>query len=122
MKQRGYYDLKTDEGVQTLHFSANCWYNVLEDTGMQADVFGNKLQELFNAKVPDTLKILNHLTDLAYAAAKAYDQEQGNKIEYNRFKVRDWMASLKEEDSNAFALAMTGASEVPDKKGKQKRK
>ena len=118
MKQRGYYDLKTEDGVQTLHFSANCWYNVLEDTGMEADVFGKALQDEFDAKKQDTLKILNLLTDLAFAAAKAYDQEQGNEIEYNRFKVRDWMAGLKETDSEAFVHAMTGSSEIPAKKGK----
>ena len=113
-KQRGYYELKTEEGSQWLHFSANCWYNLLEDTGMEADVFGNKLQSEFDKKKPDTLKALNLLTDLAFAAAKAYDQEQDNEITYNRFKVRDWMAGLKETDSAAFIMAMTGASEIPN--------
>ena len=115
MTQRGYYTLKSG---QKLHFSANCWYNLLEDTGMQADEFGKKLQAEFDKDVPDTLTTLNLLTDLAFAAAKAYDQEEGNAITYTRFKVRDWMAQLKKEDSAAFVRAMTGSTEVPQQMGK----
>ena len=109
MTQRGYYTLPNG---QKLHFSANCWYNLLEDTGMQADKFGNKLQAEFDKSNPDILKTLNLLTDLAFAAAKAYNQEEGIDINFTRFKIRDVMAQLKEEDSVAFVKAMTGAGEV----------
>ena len=110
MTQRGYYTLPAG---QKLHFSANCWYNLLDDTGMEADEFGTKLQAEFDKKKQDTLKILNLLTDLAFAAAKAYDQEEGNEITYTRYKIRDLMAQLKEEDSADFVKAMTGATDVP---------
>ena len=110
MKQRGYYTLPSG---QKLHFSANCWYNLLEDTGMQSDEFGDKLQAEFNKKKQDVLKTLNLLTDLAFAAAKAHNQEEGIDINFNRFQIRDQMAQLKESDSEAFVKAMTGASEVP---------
>lgn len=121
LQQRGYFDLTTEDGTQVLHFSANCWYNLLEDTGKQADTFGKELQDEFAKDAPDTLTVLNLLTDLAFSAAKAYDQEEGNEITYTRYKVRDWMAKLKEGDSAAFVAAMTGAIQVPDM-GKKKPK
>ena len=119
MTQRGKYDLRTDKGTQTLHFSANCWYNLLEDTGKQSDEFSVELGTAFSEEPIDTLKVLNLLTDLAFAAAKAYDQEEGNDITYTRFKVRDWMAGLKEADSEHFVKAMTGSNDIPIVKGKK---
>ena len=120
MKQRGYYTL---ESGQKLHFSANCWYNLLEDTGMQADEFGTKLQAEFDKEDPNTLDSLNLITDIAFAAAKAYDQEEGNEITYNRFKIRAWMTeTMKDEASGAeFMQAMMGAQDIPEQKGKKKR-
>lgn len=115
MTQRGYYTLKSG---QKLHFSANAWFNLLEDTGMQADEFGKKLQAEFDKDEPDTLITLNLLTDLVFAAAKAYDQEEGNEIKYTFFKVRDWVAQLTEEDSAGLLQAMTGSTELPAAVGK----
>ena len=113
MKQRGYFELPTEKGVQLLHFSANAWYNLLEDTGKQVDQFGRELDKEYSKKKQDVLKILNLLTDLAYAAAKAHDQEAGNDIAYNRFNVRTWMANLTAEDSEAFVAAMLNANTPP---------
>ena len=115
---RGYYEL---ENGQELHFSANCWYNLLEDTGMQADDFGKRLQEEFDKEEQDMLAVLNLVTDIAYAAAKAFDQEEGNEITYNRFNIRDWMTkTMKDEKSGAdFMRAMAGSSEVSQDLGKK---
>ena len=117
--QRGYFDLPIEEGTKTIHFSTNCWFNLLEDTGLELDVFGEKLQTLFNDPTKNMLGIINCITDLAWAAAKAYDQEEDNKIDYNRFKVRSWITNLSEEDTTAFMKAMMHSVSTPKTEGKQ---
>ena len=112
-KQRGYFALTTPNGTQLLHFSANCWYNLLEDTGMQAGEFSAKLGEEFSKDKADELVTLNLLTDIAFAAAKAHDQENNIDIIYNRFNVRNWMSHLKAEEGKAFWEAMTHSSVAP---------
>ena len=109
-KQNGYYKLPSG---QYLHFSTNCWFNLLEDTGKQVDQFGLELQAEFDKDKVDVLKVVNLLTDLAFAAAKAHDQEEGIEISYNRFKVRDWVSQLKDTDSEEFMAAMTASIQVP---------
>ena len=114
--QRGYFTLPTPEGTKTLHFSTNCWYNLLEDTGMQLDAFGNNLDAQLKDPEANMLNIVNSITDLAYAAAKAYDQEESNEIEYNRFKVRTWISNLSAEQSEEFMRAMMSSIQAPGKK------
>ena len=110
MTQRGYFDLPTTgKEVQTLHFSSNCWYNLLEDTGKELDVFGKDLQDAFASENPNNLQLLDLLTDLAYAAAKAYDQEEGNEMAYNRFKIRHWVNNMDETTILEFANVMSGS-------------
>ena len=118
MNNRGRFTL---ESGQQLHFSANAWYNLLEDTGMQADEFGVKLEKALKKKKPDLLESLNLVTDIAWAAAKAYDQEEGNEITYNRFKIRHLMTeTMKDEAKGAqFYQALIGAQETPDQLGKK---
>ena len=112
-KQLGYFKLPTDNGTQMLHFSVNAWFNLKEDTGMEFVEVGTKILALHEENVKD-LEVLNLLTDVAYAAAKAYDQEEGNEIKYNRYNVRAWMGALGVNDSLDFWNSMVGSTVVPE--------
>ncbi len=103
--QQGYYKLK---GVNKwLHFSMNCWVNLKQDSGKDIGTFGKEYDDA------DTIGKFMILTEVAYAAAKAYDQEEGNDIDYNIFKVRTWMEALKEDDAKDFMLAMSHSINLP---------
>ena len=117
-KHRGYYDLKTVDGTKTLHFAANCWLNLLEDTKMEFDVFTKNFMKAEEEK--DILGVVNYMTDVIFAAAKAYDQEKGNEVDYNWFNVRNWVGALGEAEGAAITETITSSVEIPkeEKKGK----
>lgn len=107
-KQRGYYKLKTAN--KWGHFSMNCWINLKQDSGRD---IGTLAADYDNQD--ETGQFL-YLADIMYAALKAYDQEEDNEIDYNVFKVRNWMSTLKEEDSKEFMDAMMHSINTPGKK------
>ena len=80
----GYYTLKVDGKDRTLHFSMNTWYNLKENTGKDLAEYGIILE-----KGEDIEKAFA-LAEIIFAAAKAYDQEEGNDIDYNIYKIRGW--------------------------------
>ena len=116
--QRCYFDLPIEEGTKTIHFSTNCWFNLLEDTGLELDEFGENLKTYFKDTKKNLPRIVNALTDLAFAAAKAYDQEEDNKIDYNRFKVRTWVSKMDEKTTTEFLKVMMSSVETPKTEGK----
>ena len=118
MKQRGYFKLPTETGTIDLHFSANCWFNLQEYTGMTISEFGKALEAEYAKDSQNTLKILDMLTDLAYAAAKANSQERNEDVTYNRFNIRTWMANLDGNRAAEFIAAMQYANHIPHKEGK----
>ncbi len=81
----GYYKLPND---QYLHFSMNTWYNLKESTGKDITDYGVALE-----KGTDVEKAFA-LAEIIFAAAKAYDQEEGNDIDYNIYKVRSWFGDV----------------------------
>ena len=130
MTRRGYFNLTTEEGVQTLHFSANAWYNLLDETDLQLNEFGNKLADKYqelakwvdkgNIKKQSKVEreIADLLTELAYAAALAHDQEEGIEPTYNKFKVRSWITSLSDAEAAQFGMAMSDSVKALSKQGK----
>ena len=112
MKHRGQYALP---GGQKVKFSANCWFNLLEETGLQFDEFAKKLEDEYKKDSPNEIEVAKLLTELGYAAAKAYDQENGIEISYNKFNVREWMLSMDAESASGFLSAMTDSVHVPSK-------
>ena len=115
-KHRGYYDLKTVDGTKTLHFAANCWLNLLEDTKMEFDVFTKNFMKAEEEK--DILGVVNYMTDVIFAAAKAYDQEKGNEVDYNWFNVRNWVGALGEAEGAAITETITSSGNIHKEKGK----
>ena len=111
----GYYQLPNK---QWLHFSTNCWFNLQQNTGKDVLTWNKEYTE-FNKK-DDILGQYNLLAELAFAAARAYDQEEGNEIKYNFFKVRSWMDTLNGQHAMDFFNAMSWNLGLPKEPGKQK--
>ena len=97
-KKRGYYTLQLGGKNRTLHFSMNFWANFTEGLNIPLD----KIGEVFN----DGLSIAD-IRLLIYSALLAYDQENGNDIEYNEFSVGAWLEEVTAENINEMIEALT---------------
>ena len=97
-KKRGYYTLELGGKNRTLHFSMNFWANFTEGLNIPLD----KIGEVFN----DGLSI-SDIRLLIYSALLAYDQENGNDIEYNEFSVGAWLEEVTAENINEMIEALT---------------
>ena len=75
-KRRGYYTTKLGGRNATLHFSMNFWANFTEIMNVPLD----KIGDLFSGGVS-----ISAIRALVYSAMLAFDQEEGNEIDYNQF-------------------------------------
>lgn len=96
-RERGYYTLKLGGQNRTLHFSMNFWANFTETLGISLENIGTIFQEGVS---------LVGLRALIYSGILAYDQEQGNQINYNVFTVGAWLEDLNSEEINNIVEAM----------------
>lgn len=97
-KQRGYYKLKLGGKQRTLHFSMNFWANFTESMGIGLEGLG----EVFASNLS-----LKAIRTLIYSALLAYDQEEGNEINYNEFKVGSWLEDLSADELQNIIGAMS---------------
>lgn len=97
-KKRGYYTLELGGKNRTLHFSMNFWANFTEGLNIPLD----KIGEVFN----DGLSI-SDIRLLIYSALLAYDQENGNDIDYNEFSVGAWLEEVTADNINEMIEALT---------------
>ena len=97
-KKLGYYTLELGGKNRTLHFSMNFWANFTEGLNIPLD----KIGEVFN----DGLSI-SDIRLLIYSALLAYDQENGNDIDYNEFSVGAWLEEVTAENINEMIEALT---------------
>ena len=90
-KKRGYYSLNIGGKQRTLHFSMNFWA-----------VFTDELQISLTEidKVFSNALNLNSIRALVYSGLLAYDQEEGNEIDYNIFKVGAWLDDINTDQFN----------------------
>tara|TARA_R100000781_G_scaffold60150_1_gene38450 strand:- start:839 stop:1213 length:375 start_codon:yes stop_codon:yes gene_type:complete len=97
-KQRGYYSLKIGGKNRTMHFSMNFWASLTEvlDVGLQ------DLEKVFSDKSQ-----LSSIRAIIYCGLLAYDQEEGNEIDYNIYKVGSWLDDLKQDEFQNVMQAMT---------------
>jgi len=97
-KQRGYYSLKIGGKNRTMHFSMNFWASLTEvlDVGLQ------DLEKVFSDKSQ-----LSSIRAIIYCGLLAYDQEEGNDIDYNIYKVGSWLDDLNQEEFQNVMQAMT---------------
>lgn len=96
-KRRGYYTTKLGGRQRTLHFSMNFWANFTEIMNVPLD----KIGDLFSGGVS-----ISAIRALVYSAMLAYDQEEGNEIDYNQFKVGAWLEDLGQEELEKMIGAM----------------
>lgn len=96
-KKRGYITTKLGGRNRTLHFSMNFWAIFTEQMGIGIDKIGDTFQEGLNIKA---------MRSLIYAGILAYDQEEGNPIDYNEFKVGNWMEDITAEQVQEIVETM----------------
>ena len=96
-KRRGYYTLKIGGKMRTMHFSMNFWSNFTEFLNMPLDKIGN----VFNDGIS-----IKGIIGLIYSGLLAYDQEEGNEIDYNEFKVGVWLEDIDSEKLNDVVSSM----------------
>lgn len=96
-KKRGYYTLKIGGKNRTMHFSMNFWSNFTDELKVPLD----KLGELFDNGVS-----LSTIRTLVYSAILAYDQEEGNDIDYNIYKVGMWLEDFTADELNNVVNVM----------------
>lgn len=97
-KQKGYYSIKLGGKNRVMHFSMNFWANLTEilDVGLQ------DLDKVFSDKSQ-----LSSVRAIVYCGLLAYDQEEGNDIDYNIYKVGSWMDSMNQEEFTNIMSVMS---------------
>ena len=96
-KHKGYIDINVGGKKRTLHFSMNFWSEFTEQLGVPLHEIGDVFTKGISIK---------GLRALVYAGILANDQEQGNEIDYNIFKVGTWLDDLEPEKINAIVETM----------------
>lgn len=96
-KKRGFYTLSLGGQKRTLHFSMNFWANFTDTLNIPLEGIGT----VFDGGVS-----LSAIRALVYSGLLAFDQEEGNEIDYNEFKVGAWMEDLNQDDLEKIIGAM----------------
>jgi len=90
-KKRGYYSLNIGGKQRTLHFSMNFWAAFTDE--MQISL--TEIDQVFSNALN-----LNSIRALVYSGLLAFDQEEGNEIDYNIFKVGAWLDDINTDQFN----------------------
>ena len=93
-KQQGYLKTQLGGSQRTLHFSMNFLFVLEEVTGKSFQEFGDDLAK------QQGLGILRECAIIVFAAMVAFDQEEENEIDYNLFKVRNWVSDKVQDDKD----------------------
>jgi hypothetical protein len=97
-KKRGYYSLMIGEKNRTLHFSMNFWAAFTDELNISL----YQIDKFFSSSLN-----LNTIRALVYAGLLAYDQEEGNEIDYNIYKVGAWLDDVNTEQFNEMINTLT---------------
>lgn len=84
-RKRGYYTLKLGGKNRTMHFSMNFWANFTDQLGISLDQIGSAFEKGIT---------ISTLRTIIYSGLLAYDQEEGNEVDYNQFKVGAWLEDV----------------------------
>jgi len=96
-KKRGYYTLKIGGKNRTMHFSMNFWANFTDILNVPLDQIANVFEKGVSLSV---------IRSLIYSALLAYDQEEGNEVTYNQFKVGMWLEDFNADELDKVVNAM----------------
>ena len=80
-----------------MHFSMNFWANFTDNLGVSIE----KIGDLFKDGIS-----LTGVRALVYSGLLANDQEQGNEIDYNEFKVGMWLEDLTPDQLTDIIASM----------------
>lgn len=83
--------------MRTMHFSMNFWSNFTEQLNLPLD----KIGDVFSSGMS-----IKGIIALIYSGLLAYDQEEGNEIDYNEFKVGIWLEDFDSEKLNDVVSSM----------------
>jgi len=97
MKHRGILELEIGGKVRKLKFSMNFWAMFTDDLGIQLHELGSVFSKGFG--LSDIIKIV-------YFGLKAADLPEGKEIDYNEYKVGDWMDDFKPDNLTSIVEAM----------------
>lgn len=78
--------------IRTLHFSMNFWAAFEQASGFSI----SEIDKVFGSGLS-----LSSMRALVYSGLLAFDQENGNEIDYTIYKVGDWMEDV---DQSALTL------------------
>lgn len=81
-----------------MHFSMNFWASLTETL----DVAIEELDKVFTGKLQ-----LSSIRAIIYCGLLAYDQEEGNEVDYNIYKVGSWLDDLPQDEFQKIMTAMT---------------
>ena len=87
-RKRGYYSIKMGGKSRTLHFSMNFWANFTDELNVPIEQIGDIFQKGIS---------LSSIRALIYSALLAFDQEEGNEIDYTIYKIGSWLDDLPAE-------------------------
>ena len=96
-KKRGYYTLDIGGKNRTMHFSMNFWANFTDNLGITIEKIGDVFKDGIS---------LTGIRALVYSGLLANDQEQGNEIDYNEFKVGMWLEDLNPDQLSDIISSM----------------
>ena len=96
-RKRGYYTLKLGGKNRTMHFSMNFWANFTDILGISLEQIGSAFSNGIS---------ITTLRAIIYSGLLAYDQEEGNEIDYNEFKVGAWLEDLDASNLEDVVAAM----------------
>jgi hypothetical protein len=91
-QKRGYCQLNIGGKLRTLHFSMNFWAAFEQASGFSI----SEIDKVFGSGLS-----LSSMRALVYSGLLAFDQENGNEIDYTIYKVGDWMEDV---DQSALTL------------------
>jgi len=91
-QKRGYCQLNIGGKIRTLHFSMNFWAAFEQASGYSI----SEIDKVFGSGLS-----LSSMRALVYSGLLAYDQENGNEIDYTIYSVGDWMEDV---DQSALTL------------------
>ena len=96
-RKRVYYSIKMGGKNRTMHFSMNFWANFTDELNVPIEQIG----EIFQKGIS-----LSSIRALIYSALLAFDQEEGNEIDYTIYKVGSWLDELPAEKIEEIVGAM----------------
>lgn len=113
--EKGYYELKWGDESKWMHFSRTSLSQLNKLTGKNIAEFGDALQSETDMDTQFDL-----VTDLVHSGFLAHDLEEGIEIDYNTYKVGNWLWLAIQENADIMKDIMKALESSLPKVGKGK--